>query len=111
VPREEIFITTKVGAEQQGYTSTKEAFYQSLRFLDTDSLDLYLIHWPQGKLSLDTWRAMEELYDEGLIRAIGVSNYDIHHLQYLLANCKVSPAVNQIEFHPRHTQNKILHYC
>jgi methylglyoxal/glyoxal reductase len=111
VPREEIFITTKVGLDQQGYSSTKEAFYQSLRFLDTDYLDLYLIHWPQGKRSLDTWRAMEELYDEGLIRAIGVSNHDIHHLQYLLTNCKIPPAVNQIEFHPRHSQTKLLQYC
>jgi methylglyoxal/glyoxal reductase len=111
VPREEIFITTKVGLEQQGYQSAKKAFYQSLQFLNTDYLDLYLIHWPQGKRSLDTWKAMEELYDEGHIRAIGVSNHDIHHLQYLLSNCNVPPAVNQIEFHPRHSQNKLLHYC
>lgn len=111
VPREEIFITSKVGLEQQGYKSTKEAFYQSLRYLNTDYLDLYLIHWPKGKLSIETWKAMEELYDEGLIRAIGVSNHEIHHLQYLLSNCMVMPAVNQIEFHPRHSQEKIHNYC
>jgi methylglyoxal/glyoxal reductase len=111
VPREEIFITTKVGLTQQGYNSTKEAFYQSLRFLQTDYLDLYLIHWPQGKLTLETWKAMEELYAEGLIRAIGVSNHNIHHLQYLLSNSKVTPAVNQIEFHPQHSQPQLQQYC
>jgi methylglyoxal/glyoxal reductase len=111
VPREEIFITTKVGLNQQGYQSTKEAFYQSLRFLQTDHLDLYLIHWPQGKLSVETWRAMEELYDEGLIRAIGVSNHGIHHLQYLLSNSRVIPAVNQIEYHPKHIQPQLHQYC
>jgi methylglyoxal/glyoxal reductase len=111
IPREEIFITTKVGLNQQGYQSTKEAFYQSLRFLQTDYLDLYLIHWPQGKRSLETWKAMEELYDKGLIRAIGVSNHDIHHLQYLLSNSRVTPVVNQIEFHPQHSQPKLLQYC
>ena len=111
VPRSEIFLTTKVGVTQQGYESTKEAFHQSLRFLQTDYLDLYLIHWPQGKLSLDTWRAMEELYEEGLIRAIGVSNHDIHHLEYLLSNCRIPPAVNQIEFHPLHSRPKLHKYC
>ena len=104
VSREDIFITTKVGLEQQGYISTKEAFYQSLRFLQTEYLDLYLIHWPQGKRSLETWKAMEELYAEGL-------NHDIHHLQYLLSNSKVKPAVNQVELHPQHSQPELLQYC
>lgn len=111
VPREEIFLTTKLGAEQQGYKSTKDAFYQSLRYLKTDYLDLYLIHWPKGKRSIESWKAMEELYDEGLIRAIGVSNHEIHHLQYLLSNSTVIPAVNQIELHPRHSQEELHNYC
>lgn len=111
IPRKQIILSSKVGNKQQGYESTKITFYDSLEALQTDYLDIYLIHWPQGMLTLETWRAMEELYQEGLIRAIGVSNFDIHHLQFLLSNSNIIPAVNQIEFHPRHWSEKLYAYC
>lgn len=111
IARKEIFITTKVKNDQQGYKSAMDAFYQSLEYLQTDYIDLYLIHWPQGKKSLQTWRAMEELYAKGLIRAIGVSNFKVHHLEYLMTAGKVVPAVNQVEFHPKHAQPELLEFC
>jgi methylglyoxal/glyoxal reductase len=111
IPREELFLSSKVANDQQGYKGTLKAFQRSLEWLQTDYLDLYLIHWPQGNLSLETWKAMEELYENGLIRAIGVSNYWIHHLEYFLPHCTIIPAVNQIEFHPQLQQPKLLEYC
>ncbi len=111
VPRNEIFLTSKVWNSEQGYDSTKAAFEESLEKLQTDYLDLYLIHWPKGQLSLETWKAMEELYEAGRIRAIGVSNFLVHHLEDFLPHCKVIPAVNQVEFHPRLVQPELLKYC
>jgi methylglyoxal/glyoxal reductase len=111
IPREELFLSTKVGNNQQGYESTKKAFFESLKALQTDYLDLYLIHWPQGKKSLESWKAMQELYEEGLVRAIGVSNFHIHHLDYLITNSRIKPAVNQVEFHPRHNLSDLYIYC
>lgn len=111
VPREEVFLTSKVWTSDQGYKSTMRAFEESLDRLQTDYLDLYLIHWPKGKLSSETWKAMEELYEKGLIRAIGVSNFLVHHLEDFLPECKVIPAVNQIEFHPELIQPELLEYC
>jgi diketogulonate reductase-like aldo/keto reductase len=111
VPREEVFLTSKVWTSDQGYKSTMRAFEESLDRLQTDYLDLYLIHWPKGKLSSETWKAMEELYEKGLIRAIGVSNFLVHHLENFLPECKVIPAVNQIEFHPELIQPELLEYC
>jgi methylglyoxal/glyoxal reductase len=111
IPRNEIFITTKIKNDQQGYRSAINAFYQSLELLQTDYIDLYLIHWPKGNKSLQTWKAMEELYEKGLIRAIGVSNFKIHHLEYLMTAGKVVPAVNQVEFHPKHSQPELLEFC
>lgn len=100
VPREDIFLTSKVWNSEQGYESTMEAFEESLDKLRTDYLDLYLIHWPKGKKSVDTWKAMQELYEKGKIKAIGVSNFLVHHLEDFLPECAVKPAVNQVEFHP-----------
>jgi diketogulonate reductase-like aldo/keto reductase len=111
VPREEVFLTSKVWTSDQGYKSTMRAFEESLDRLQTNYLDLYLIHWPKGKLSSETWKAMEELYEKGLIRAIGVSNFLVHHLENFLPECKVIPAVNQIEFHPELIQPELLEYC
>jgi diketogulonate reductase-like aldo/keto reductase len=111
VPREEVFLTSKVWTSDQGYKSTMRAFEESLDRLQTNYLDLYLIHWPKGKLSSETWKAMEELYEKGLIRAIGVSNFLVHHLEDFLPECKVIPAVNQIEFHPELIQPELLEYC
>jgi len=111
VPRDEIFLTSKVWNSQQGYQSTIEAFEKSLDKLQTDYLDLYLIHWPKGKKSVETWKAMEELHNQGKIKAIGVSNFLVHHLEEFLPECKVTPAVNQVEFHPELIQPELLGYC
>ncbi len=111
IPREEIFLTTKVWNSEQGYKKTIQAFEKSLEKLQTEYVDLYLIHWPMGKLSLETWKAMEELYEKGKIKAIGVSNFSIHHFEEFLPECKIKPTVNQIEFHPELTQPELLNYC
>jgi methylglyoxal/glyoxal reductase len=111
VPREEIFITTKVANDQQGYENTMKAFQRSLDWLQTDYIDLYLIHWPLEERSVETWRAMEELYEKGLVRAIGVSNFWIHHLEDFLPKCNIVPAVNQVEFHPYLSHPELIEYC
>ena len=110
IPRDEIFISSKVDNHEQGYTSTIKACEKTLNYLQTDYLDLYLIHWP-GKHFLETWKAMEELYYNGLIRSIGVSNFLKYHLEYLFKECKTPPAVNQIELHPKLTQKELVQYC
>ena len=111
INREEIFITSKVWNTDQGYESTLEAFKKTLKELDVEYLDLYLIHWPVGDRFLDTWRAFEKLYEEGYIKAAGVSNFQIHHLEKLLANSSLVPAVNQVELHPRLTQIELREFC
>ncbi|WP_282189242.1 aldo/keto reductase [Maribellus sp. YY47] len=111
VPREDIFLTSKVWNADQGYSTTMAAFEESLEKLQTDYLDLYLIHWPKGERSKETWKAMEELYQKGRMKAIGVSNFLVHHLEDFLPHCKVVPAVNQVEFHPELIQPDLLKYC
>jgi len=111
VPREAIFLTSKVWNSEQGYESTMKAFEESLEKLKTEYLDLYLIHWPKGRKSVKTWKAMEELYKKGRIKAIGVSNFLVHHLEDFLPECKVVPAVNQVEFHPTLIQPDLLEFC
>lgn len=111
VPREEIFITTKIWNSEQGYDSALRAFEQSLKRLEMDAVDLLLIHWPVKGKYKDTWRALETIYAEGTARAIGVSNFHIHHLEDLLTIAEVVPAVNQVEFHPRLNQAKLHRYC
>lgn len=119
IPREEFFLTSKVWKDEMGYTKTKEAFARTLENLDTDYLDLYLIHWPIPKtgytqweeLNAETWRAMEELYEEGKIRALGLSNFLPHHIEPLLSTAKVMPMVNQLEIHPGYTQEAATNYC
>jgi diketogulonate reductase-like aldo/keto reductase len=111
LPREDIFLTSKVWNTEQGYKTTIAAFYQSLEKLQTDYLDLYLIHWPKGKISIETWRALEELHKKGEIKAIGISNFLVHHLEDFLPHCKIMPAVNQVEFHPELIQPELLAYC
>jgi diketogulonate reductase-like aldo/keto reductase len=100
IPRAQVFVTTKLFNPDHGYDHTLRAFDASLARLGFDTIDLYLIHWPVENLRLDTWRAFERLYHEQRVRSIGVSNYMVRHLQELLANCDVKPAVNQIELHP-----------
>jgi diketogulonate reductase-like aldo/keto reductase len=111
VPREEVFVTSKVWNSDQGYRSTMQAFEVSLDKLQMDYLDLYLIHWPRGKHSVETWKAMEELYEKGKIKAIGVSNFTVDHLEAFLPECNIKPAVNQVEFHPELVQQELLDYC
>ncbi|QSO50854.1 aldo/keto reductase [Alicyclobacillus curvatus] len=111
VPREEIFVTTKLWNTDQGYDSTLDAFEASRRRLGLEYLDLYLIHWPGQSKFKETWKAFEKLYKDGLVRAIGVSNFHVHHLQSLLADAEIVPAVNQIEFHPRLTQVEVREFC
>ncbi|WP_243387541.1 aldo/keto reductase [Bacillus kexueae] len=111
VPREEIFVTSKVWNSDQGYESTLQAFQATLDRLGLDYLDLYLIHWPvEGKYK-ETWKALEHLYKEGKVRAIGVSNFHIHHLEDLMKDAEIKPMVNQVELHPRLAQKELREYC
>ena len=111
VPREELFITTKVWNADQGYESTLAAFESSMEKLGLDYLDLYLIHWPKPEKNKDTWRALEKLYKDGRVRAIGVSNFQIHHLKDLMATAEIKPMVNQVEYHPHLAQTELLEFC
>ena len=111
VGREEIFLTTKVWNTDQGYDATMSAFDASLERLRTDYVDLYLIHWPVEGMFGDTWRALEDLHDAGRARAIGVSNFLVHHLEQLIKHAHVVPTVNQVEFHPRLQQPALQAFC
>jgi diketogulonate reductase-like aldo/keto reductase len=111
VPRDQLFITTKLANKDQGYESTLRAFEDSRRKLDLEYIDLYLIHWPGKDKFKETWRAFEKLQKDGYIRAIGVSNFKIHHLETLKQDSDTIPAVNQVEFHPLLNQQELLQYC
>ena len=119
LPREDFFIASKLWKTEMGYENAKAAFRRTLDNLDTDYLDLYLIHWPLPEpgyenwkeLDRETWRALEELYAEGKIRAIGLSNFLPHHTENILAECTVRPAVDQIEYHPGYSQEAAVQYC
>ncbi|WP_067619125.1 aldo/keto reductase [Alicyclobacillus acidiphilus] len=111
IPRESIFVTTKVWNTDQGYDSTLQAFETSLRKLDMEYVDLYLVHWPiKGKYK-DTWRALEQIYKDGRAKAIGVSNFNIHHLNDLMMDSEIVPSVNQVEYHPFLTQEDLHEFC
>ncbi|WP_129731688.1 aldo/keto reductase [Ectobacillus funiculus] len=111
VPRQELFITTKVWNSDQGYDSTLQAFETSINKLGLDYLDLYLIHWPGKDKYKETWKALEKLYKDGRVRAIGVSNFKIHHLEDLMSSAEIKPMVNQVEYHPHLTQKELLAFC
>ena len=121
IPREEIFVTSKLWNTNHNYEQTRQAFEESLEKLDLDYLDLYLIHWPNPKplrendqwkiRNAEVWRAMEDLYQEGKIRAIGVSNFLPHHLNALLETAKIFPAVNQVRLAPGVYQEEVVDYC
>ncbi|MBQ2297284.1 MAG: aldo/keto reductase [Ruminiclostridium sp.] len=118
VPREEIFVTTKIWNNKRGYEKTRESVEKSLERLGLDYLDMVLIHWPAAphrvenweELNQSTWQALTDLYKEGKIRAIGVSNFKPHHLKALL-EAEVKPMVNQIELHPGMTQQETVDLC
>lgn len=113
VPREEMFITTKVWNSDQGYENTLKAFDESLERLGLDYVDLYLIHWPTPKFDnyVDTYKALEKLYKDGKVKAIGVCNFEIEHLERILTECEVKPVLNQVECHPYLTQKELKEYC
>ncbi len=111
VAREDLFITSKVWNTDQGYDETLRAFEKSLKLLDLEYLDLYLTHWPVKDKFVDTYLAIERLYEEKLIRAIGVSNHHEHHLEKIFAKANVQPMVNQVEVHPRLTQEPLRAFC
>lgn len=117
IPREEIFVTTKLPAEHKGYDIAHECFEKSLNALGTGYIDLYLIHapWPWDKIGMDctegniaSWKAIEEIYESGKAKAIGVSNFEPQHLNPILENCKIAPMVDQICFHIGHAQEETV---
>lgn len=119
IPRKDFFLVSKVWKDEMGYDNTLRAFERTLKNLQTDYLDLYLIHWPKPSpdcenwktLDIETWKALEKLYHEKRVRAIGVSNFLPHHIENLLEVCEVVPAVDQLEFHPGYTQEAAVRYC
>ncbi len=120
VPREELFVTSKVWNTERGYETTLRAFDKSLKDLGLDYLDLYLIHWPANIkqfgddapiINQETWLALEKLYNEGRVRSIGLSNFMPHHIDSVLQRAHVMPAVDQIEYHPGFLQQKCIDYC
>ena len=111
IAREDLFITSKVWNSELGYESTIAAYEESLTKLGLDYLDLYLIHWPVAGKYKEAWRALETLYKEGRVKAIGVSNFQIHHLEDLMKDAEIKPMVNQVEYHPRLTQKELQAFC
>ncbi|XP_039339458.1 uncharacterized oxidoreductase ZK1290.5-like isoform X2 [Mauremys reevesii] len=119
VKREDLWITTKLWHSDYGYENTKQACLDSCKRLGVQYLDLYLVHWPDAqvpgksnrKVRAETWRAMEDLYEKGLCRSIGVSNFLINHLEQLKEDCKITPHVNQVEYHPFQRPQELVDYC
>lgn len=117
--RQDIIISDKVWNTSRGYQTVQDACKKSLKKLKTDYIDIYLVHWPASMklysdwadINADTWRGMEQLYKDGFVRAIGVCNFKIHHLQALKKTADIMPMINQIEYHPGLDQKDILHYC
>ncbi|MCR8936647.1 aldo/keto reductase [Brevibacillus laterosporus] len=111
LPREDLFVTSKVWNADLGYEATLTAFETSLDKLGLEYLDLYLIHWPVKGKYKEAWRALEKLYKDGRVKAIGVSNFQIHHLEDLMEEAEIKPMINQVEFHPYLTQKELITFC
>ena len=120
IKREDLFLTSKLWNKYRGYDSTLKYFERSLELLKTDYLDLYLIHWPANelqfgdeakKINADTWKAFERLYEEGVIKSIGLSNFLKNHLEALEVTANIKPMIDQIEYHPGYTQPETVSYC
>lgn len=119
INRKSLFITSKLWNDVRGYQETIDAFNQTLSDLQLDYLDLYLIHWPRPvkyhdnyiEKNIESWKAMEDLYKQGKIKAIGVSNFKVHHIEEIMENCEIKPMVNQIEFHPSCLKKEIRDFC
>ncbi len=111
LPRADVFVTTKLWNDDHGYDETLRAYDASLERLGLDYVDLYLMHWPVPDKRVESWRAMERLYKEGRCRAIGVSNFVIHHIDQLMEVAEVPPAVNQIELHPFLQRDRVVAHC
>ena len=111
VSRNEIFVTSRVTNRQQYKGKVREAFFESLRKLGLEYIDLYMIHWPVPEHYLDTWKVLESLYEEGYIKNLGVANCHQHHIEEILNICKVRPVVNQVEIHPLFSQKPLIDYC
>lgn len=108
--REEFFIASKLWKTDMGYENAKKAFRKTLEELKTDYVDVFMIHWPNPELDLETWQALEEFYSDGKIKALGLSNFLPYHADNIINNCKVKPTVAQLEFHAGHTQAFALNY-
>ena len=109
--RDKFFICTKLWNDDQKNNQQEKAFHESLEKLDVDYIDLYLIHWPVTGVRMESWKILEGLYEQGLIKSIGVSNYTIKHLKELLDDCKIKPIVNQVEFSPYLNQKELYEFC
>src|SRR5215469_3752344 len=111
VRREDVFVTTKLWNSDHGYDQALRAFDASIRRLGLDQIDMFLLHWPVPERRLHSWRALERILGEGRCRAIGVSNFMVHHLEEILRHAHVPPAVNQIELHPWCQQRDVVAFC
>ena len=113
IPREDVFVTTKLWNEFHGFDEALQAFQDSLDRLGLEYVDLFLIHWPMPRFGkfVETYKALEQLYEEGRVRAIGVSNFEIEHLEQIIQSCSIVPAVNQVEIHPYLSQKELIAFC
>lgn len=112
IPRDQLFITTKVYKTHQGYEKTMQSFHESLALLGLDYVDMYLIHWPTtDEANASSWKALEELYQAGKTRSIGVCNFRIHHLEHLMKTASMMPMVNQVEIHVELQQHRLQAFC
>ncbi|WP_214761017.1 aldo/keto reductase [Exiguobacterium sp. s129] len=113
IPREDVFVTTKLWNEFHGFDEALQAFQDSLDRLGLEYVDLFLIHWPMPRFGkfVETYKALEQLYEEGRVRAIGVSNFEVEHLEQIIQSCSIVPAVNQVEIHPYLSQKELIAFC